>query len=120
MNKLVLGFVTALALMSFGCKKKGGASSDEALKKANDYKAEICACKDVACATAAQTKYAESMKGTATDKDAKPDPDLQAKMAPILTAAGQCMTDLQTAGAGSAAAGSADGSAADSADGSAA
>ncbi|MGE0550701.1 MAG: hypothetical protein AB7O24_08175 [Kofleriaceae bacterium] len=117
MNKIVLAFVTALALLSFGCKKKGdGGGSDEALKKLTTYKDAVCACKDVACVTSASEAYAKANAATPAKADAKPDPDLVAKMAPINKEITDCTTKITSAAAAAPAAGSADPAAAGSAD----
>ena len=47
MKKISIAFVAAMALASFGCKKKGAA---EAMGKMNDFRDKMCACKDKACA----------------------------------------------------------------------
>ncbi len=98
MNKLVIGFVAAMSLASFGCKKKGG--SDDAVKKFAEFKDAMCKCGegDTACANKVlddQKKYGEEM-AKSTDKDAKPDPDLAKKMEPIMAEYTKCSTKAMT------------------------
>jgi hypothetical protein len=107
MSKLMIGFVAALSLASFGCKKKGGAAG-EAVAKMEGFQKQMCDCKDKACADKVNedmSKWGTEMAKTAgAAKDEKPDPDLAKKSADIMTKYTECMTKLMMAGAGSAAA----------------
>jgi len=96
MTKLTIAFVAALSL--FGCKKKGG--GDEAVSKMTEFKEAMCKCGegDADCAkkvTDAQMKYGEEQAKNA-DKDAKPDPDLAAKMKPLMDEYTKCATKAMT------------------------
>ena len=51
MKKLTFVLVSALVVLSFGCKKKGaGSSSGAAMAKMTEFKDEMCKCKDAKCA----------------------------------------------------------------------
>jgi hypothetical protein len=58
MKKITLAFAVAMALMSFGCKKKGGGSG-EAMSKMTEFKDEMCKCKDAKCAQDVTDKMAK-------------------------------------------------------------
>jgi hypothetical protein len=102
MNKLMIGFVAALSLASFGCKKKGGAG--EAVAKMEEFQKKMCDCKDKACADKVNeemTKWGTEMAKNAGGKtDEKPDPEIAKKSADIMTKYTECMTKLMMAGAG--------------------
>jgi hypothetical protein len=101
MNKLMIGFVAALSLASFGCKKKGGAG--EAVAKMEEFQKKMCDCKDKACADKVNeemTKWGTEMAKSAGKGDEKPDPEIAKKSADIMTKYTECMTKLMMAGAG--------------------
>ena len=104
MSKLMIGFVAALSLASFGCKKKGGGAAAEALAKMEGFSKSMCECKDKACADKVNeemTKWGTEMAKNAKPGDAeKPDPDLAKKSADVMTKYTECMTKLMMAGAG--------------------
>src|SRR3954470_1822770 len=101
MNKLSIAFVGATALLTFGCKKKGGAS--DAMAKMEEFSKKMCDCKDKGCADKVNeemTKWGTEMaKNAGAAKDEKPDPDLAKKSADIMTKYTECMTKLMMAGA---------------------
>jgi hypothetical protein len=129
MNKLSIAFLAAVSIASFGCKKKGGAG--EAMAKMSEFKDQMCACKDKACADKVQDSMnkwsAENAKSAGDSKD-KPDEKTMKEMQDVGTKYGECMAKAMGGGGDMAtppAGGSADGSAAaapagGSADGSAA
>jgi hypothetical protein len=106
MNKLMIAFAAATALMSFGCKKKGGAS--DAVAKMEEFQKKMCDCKDKACSDKVNeemTKWGTEMAKGATGKtDEKPDPAIAKKSADIMTKYTECMTKNMMAGAGGGAA----------------
>ena len=128
MKNLTLAFMVAMAFASFGCKKKGGGSSGEAMAKMTEFKNEMCACKDAKCAQDVSDKMTKwSQEQSKNQKDSKPTEEDTKKFAAISEEMGQCMQTAMGGGdmagsaeAGSAEAGSAEGEAAGSADGSAA
>jgi hypothetical protein len=104
MNKLMIAFVVAVSLASFGCKKKGGGAAGEYLAKFEGWKNDICKCADgdAACANKVldeQKKYGEEM-AKKMDKDAKPDPkeaeEQAKKLEPITAEYTKCMTKAMT------------------------
>jgi len=107
MKKISIAFVAAMALASFGCKKKGAA---EAMGKMNDFRDKMCACKDKGCADKVNDDYTKWMqdmaknasgeKATATnEEDAK-------KMADAATKYQECYTKNSGGEGGSGAMGS--------------
>lgn len=100
MKNLTIAFMAAMALMSFGCKKKGGAG--EAMAKMEEFKNEMCKCKDAPCAE----KVSKDMMdwGQKMSKDQKEPPkmsdDDQKKAAKITEEMTKCMqTAMGTGGA---------------------
>src|SRR4051794_15982872 len=71
MKKISIAFLVAAALVSFGCKKGGGAGN--AIAKMTEFKDKMCACKDKACTekvTEEMTKWGQEQAKSA-DKDMK-------------------------------------------------
>src|SRR5688572_18597649 len=102
MNKLMIALLAAMSLLTFGCKKKGGAAG-EAVAKMEGFSKDMCACKDKACVDKVNedmTKWGTEMAKTAGKADDKPDPDLAKKSADIMTKYTECMTKIMMAGAG--------------------
>jgi hypothetical protein len=102
MKKLTLAFAVAMAIMSFGCKKKdGGMNSGAAMAKMTEFKDKMCACKDMACAT----KVTEEMTawGQEQSKTQKEPPKMSEadtkKFAEVTDAMGKCMQTAMSAGA---------------------
>src|SRR5258705_8016998 len=91
MKNLTIAFMAAMALMSFGCKKKGGAG--EAMAKMEDFKNDMCKCKDSKCAEDVSKKMMEW--GQAQSKDQKEPPKMsdedQKKAAAITKEMTDCM-----------------------------
>ena len=98
MKHLTIAFMTAAALMSFGCKKKGGAGDMAA--KMTELKDAMCKCTDKACADKVQadmTKWGSDMAKAAGDKPAeKPDEKTMAEMSKVTEEYGKCMTKAMT------------------------
>lgn len=105
MKNLTLAFAVAMTLMTFGCKKKGGADgAGEAMAKMTEFKDEMCKCKDARCAqdvsarmTAWTQEQAKGQPARMSDADIK-------KAQQIGEELGTCMAKAMTA-AGSAAPG---------------
>ncbi len=103
MDKLTIGVVAALSLLSItGCKKKAGAM-DDAVAKMDEFAKSMCDCKDKGCADKVNgdmSKWGTEMAKTAgAAKDEKPDPEMAKKSADIMTKYTDCMTKLLMAGA---------------------
>ena len=79
-------FLGALMALSTGCGKS------KALEASEEYEKAACACKDVACITAATKKYGESSKDMATAKSSEAE-----AITKSATAAGQCVTKVSMA-----------------------
>jgi len=126
MSKITIAFLAAVSIASFGCKKKGGAG--DAMAKMGEFKDQMCACKDKACADKVQesmNKWSAENAKNAGDKPEKPSDEDMKKMTEVGTKYGECMTKAMSGGdaAGSAAPagdGSGSAAAAGSAEGSAA
>lgn len=100
MKKISIAFVAAMALASFGCKKKGA----EAMGKMNKFRDDMCACKEKTCADKVNDEYTKWMqemaknasgneKATATnEEDAK-------KMSDAATKLQECYNKLAGGGA---------------------
>jgi hypothetical protein len=103
MTKLAIVFGAAISLSAFGCKKGRGA--DEAIAKMTQFKDAMCKCAegDAACAKKVQD---DMMKATEEkgkgDKDAKPDPEVEKKLAAIAEELGKCTTRAITPKGGAA------------------
>lgn len=51
MKNLTIAFLATASLFAVGaCKKKGGGDAGEAVAKMTEFKDQMCACKDKACA----------------------------------------------------------------------
>ena len=120
MSKITIAFLAAVTVASFGCKKKGGGAG-EAMAKMGEFKDQMCACKDKACADKVQdamNKWSAENAKNAGDKQEKPDDKTMKEMQDVGTKYGECMAkamgggDMGGGGGGSAAAGSDTGSAA--------
>jgi len=99
MKKITIAFAAAMALASFGCKKKGGAG--EAMAKMGEFKDKMCKCSDKACAdkvTDEMTKWSQEMAKTA-DKEAKVSEEDTKKMQEVTEEFTKCATKAMTAGA---------------------
>lgn len=99
MNKIMFAFVAALALMSFGCKKKDGVK--EAIGKLEGFKGQLCACKegDKACAEKVEKDmkaYEDSMKGKEPDPKSVSKAD-QEKLVSIMMDMDKCKTKAKGA-----------------------
>jgi len=110
MKNLTIAFLAAASLMSFGCKKKGGAG--EAMAKMSEFKDKMCACKDKKCADDVQdqmNKWSADSAKNAGDKPEKPDEKTMKEMQDVGTKYGECMAKAMSGGdSGSAAAKPAD------------
>ncbi len=98
MTKLTFAFATAMALLSFGCKKKGGGDAN-AMAKMTEYKEKMCACKDADCAKKVSddmSKWGEQFKGDKAPKMSEAD---QKKATEIGMAMAECMTKVMVPGA---------------------
>ncbi len=121
MKNLTIAFIATASLFAVGaCKKKGGGDAGEAVAKMTEFKDQMCACKDKACADKVQegmTKWSQEMATKAGDKkDQKADEATMKKMTEVGQAYGECMTKAmsatETPPAGGAGSGSDSGSAA--------
>ena len=95
MKKIAIMFVAAMALASFGCKKKGGG---EAMAKMQEFTDQMCACKDADCAkkvSDAMTTWAESQP-----KDQKVSDDDKKKGEEMGKKLGECMQKAMGMGGG--------------------
>jgi len=112
MKNLTLAFMVAMAFVSFGCKKKGDGGAGGAMAKMEEFKNEMCKCKDAKCAQEVSDKMTKW--GQEQSKNAKEPPKMNEadtkKAQEIGTAMGECMTKAM--GAGGAMGGGAEGSAA--------
>src|SRR4051794_31791117 len=99
MKNLTIAFMAAAALTSVGCKKKGGAG--EAMAKMSEFKDQMCACKDKACADKVQDSMnkwsAENAKSAGDSKD-KPDEKTMKEMQDVGTKYGECMAKAMGGG----------------------
>jgi hypothetical protein len=99
MKNLTIAFMAAAALTSVGCKKKGGAG--EAMAKMSEFKDQMCACKDKACADKVQDSMnkwsAENAKNAGDSKD-KPDEKTMKEMQDVGTKYGECMAKAMGGG----------------------
>ena len=99
MQKITLAFAVAMALMSFGCKKKGGGSG-EAMAKMTEFKDEMCKCKDMKCATDVTEKMTKW--GQEQSKGQKEPPKMSeadtAKFAKVGEEMSKCMQTAMGAG----------------------
>ena len=105
MKNLSIAFLAAASLFTVGaCKKKGGGDAGEAMAKMSEFKDQMCACKDKACAdkvTESYTKWGTDMAAKAgANKDMKPDPEMAKKMGEVTQAYTECATKAMMAGAG--------------------
>jgi hypothetical protein len=99
MKKLTIAFLAAASLMSFGCKKKGGAG--EAMAKMSEFKDKMCACKDKKCADDVQdqmNKWSAENAKSAGDKAEKPDDKAMKEMQDVGTKYGECMAKAMGGG----------------------
>ena len=98
MKKITLAFAVAMALMSFGCKKKGGGQG-EAMAKMTEFKDEMCKCKDAKCAQDVSDKM---MKWSESQPKGKEPPKMNEadtkKFAEVGEALGKCMQTAMGAG----------------------
>lgn len=104
MKNLTIAFLATASLFAVGaCKKKGGGDAGEAVAKMTEFKDQMCACKDKACADKVQegmTKWSTEMAAKAGDKkDQKADEATMKKMTEVGQAYGECMTKAMSAGA---------------------
>lgn len=104
MKNLTIAFLATASLFAVGgCKKKGGGDAGEAVAKMEEFKNEMCKCKDKACADKVQesmTKWSTDMAAKAGDKkDQKADEATMKKMTEVGQAYGECMTKAMSAGA---------------------
>src|SRR5262245_52542831 len=104
MKNLTLAFMVAMAIVSFGCKKKGGGGgAAEAMQKMSDFKDEMCKCKDAKCAqdvSDKMTKWSQEQSKNQKEPPKMSEED-QKKAAAIGEEMGKCMqTAMSAAGAG--------------------
>src|SRR5262249_35272780 len=98
MQKISIAFLAAVALASFGCKKKGGG---DLVAKYTEFKDRMCACKDKGCADKVNddmrnwTQANGDKEGKASEEDAK-------KMAAVSDELNKCMQKIMTDAAGAA------------------
>jgi hypothetical protein len=79
-------------------KTAGAAAAAASMKKLSDYKDQMCACKDTACATKVNddmTKWAQDEAKNSTSMPS-PDEDSMKKMTEISTKLGECMQKAMT------------------------
>ena len=99
MKKLTIAFMVAMAFMSFGCKKKGGAAG-EAMAKMKEFRDEMCKCKDAKCAQDVSDKMTKW--GAEQSKTQKEPPKMNeadtAEAQKIGKEMGECMTKAMGAG----------------------
>jgi hypothetical protein len=94
-----IAFATALgaaALSLVGCKKDSSAETEASIAKLGEFRDQVCACTDKACAdrvTADLTAYGEER---ARAKTARTTPEQRKKMLEISQAYGACMSKLST------------------------
>jgi len=99
MKKFSIAFACAMALASFGCKKKGGG---DALGKMNEFADEMCKCKDgeTDCAKKVQdkmTKWSEEQaKNADKNATATQDPEEAKKYAEVSKKMTECATKAMT------------------------
>lgn len=104
MKNLTIAFLATASLFAVGaCKKKAGGDAGEAVAKMTEFKDQMCACKDKACADKVQesmTKWSTDMAAKAGEnKDQKADEATMKKMTEVGQAYGECMTKAMSAGA---------------------
>lgn len=104
MKNLTIAFLATASLFAVGaCKKKGGGDAGEAVAKMTEFKDQMCACKDKACADKVQesmTKWSTEMAAKQGDKkEAKTDEATMKKMTEVGQQYGECMTKAMSAGA---------------------
>jgi hypothetical protein len=111
MKSITMAFAVAMALMSFGCKKKGNDSA-AAMAKMTEFKDQMCKCAehDTKCAQTvsdAMTKWSQEQA-----KNQKEPPKMSEEDTKKAAAIGEEMGKCMQAAMGAGAAGSAEGSAA--------
>ena len=99
MKKLTIAFMVAMAFVSFGCKKKGGGDTANAMAKMKEFRDEMCKCKDAKCAQDVSDKMtkwgAEQSKGKEPPKMNEAD---TAEFQKVGKEMGECMTKAMGAG----------------------
>ncbi|HUS27137.1 MAG TPA: hypothetical protein VMZ53_01465 [Kofleriaceae bacterium] len=100
MKKLTLAMMVAMAFVSFGCKKKAGSDSANAMAKMQEFADEMCKCKDAKCAQDVSDKMTKW--GQEQSKNQKEPPKMNeadtAKAQEIGKKMGECMTKAMGAG----------------------
>src|SRR5262245_23921966 len=108
MKNLTLAFMVAMAIVSFGCKKKGGAGgAAEAMAKMSEFKDEMCKCKDAKCAqdvSDKMTKWSQEQSKNQKEPPKMSEED-QKKAAAIGEEMGKCMQTAMASGMGGSAEG---------------
>lgn len=108
MTKLSIAFLAAMALVSFGCKKKS--SGGEAIAKMTEFKDRMCACKDKACTeNVAEEMTRWSQANAKGEKEVKMSEEDMKKSTAIGEELTRCMTKILTESAGAGGAGAAGG-----------
>src|SRR5688572_304376 len=93
MKKLTFVVVSALVVLSFGCKKGAGSSSGAAMAKMTEFKDEMCKCKDAKCAqdvSDKMTKWSQEQSKNQKEPPKMSEADTK-KAAEIGEALGKCM-----------------------------
>ena len=103
MKNLTLAFAVAMTLMTFGCKKKGGADgAGEAMAKMTEFKDEMCKCKDAKCAqdvSDKMTKWSQEQSKNQKEPPKMNEADTK-KAQEIGEAMGKCMQTAMGAAMG--------------------
>ncbi|HEY5925916.1 MAG TPA: hypothetical protein VIV11_29715 [Kofleriaceae bacterium] len=99
MKNITMAFAVALALMSFGCKKKGGGSG-EAMAKMTEFKDRMCKCAehDAKCAQGVSdemTKWSQEQAKNQKEPPKMSEEDTK-KAAAIGEEMGKCMQKAMT------------------------
>ena len=99
MKNITMAFAVALALMSFGCKKKGGGTG-EAMAKMTEFKDRMCKCAehDAKCAQAVSdemTKWSQEQAKNQKEPPKMSEEDTK-KAAAIGEEMGKCMQKAMT------------------------
>ena len=101
MKNLTLAFMVAMAFVSFGCKKKGGADgAGAAMAKMTEFKDEMCKCKDAKCAQEVSdkmTKWSQEQSKNQKEPPKMSEEDTK-KAAAIGEEMGKCMQAAMGAG----------------------
>jgi hypothetical protein len=89
-------YVTAFLLMVAACNKKSDVNYDAALAKAVEFKDQMCACKDKACADIvheAMTKWSMDLAARTPDKKSTASESYMKKLTEVGQIYGECMRE---------------------------